>query len=62
MASAITSLVRGGGQRIADEFEVPLLGHVPRTLEIMQGGGRGHSDHGLTAEVADGQVVWRNRG
>ncbi len=31
----------GGGQHIADEFEVPLLGQVPRTLEIMQGGDAG---------------------
>lgn len=41
----------GGGQRAADAFEVPLLGQIPRVLEITNGGDAGqpivvaHPDH-----------------
>ena len=32
---------RGGGQRAADEFDAPLLGQVPRVLEVTHGGDSG---------------------
>ena len=32
---------KGGGQRAADEFDAPLLGQVPRVLEVTHGGDSG---------------------
>lgn len=37
----------GGGQRIANLFQVPLLGQVPRVLEVTQGG-----DAGIPVQIA----------
>jgi ATP-binding protein involved in chromosome partitioning len=31
----------GGGQRLADELEVPLLGHVPLYPPVLEGGDQG---------------------
>ncbi|HEX8551279.1 MAG TPA: Mrp/NBP35 family ATP-binding protein [Abditibacteriaceae bacterium] len=49
----------GGGQRAAEAFNVPLLGQIPRVLEITRGGDAGqpisaaHADHPVAHSYAE---------